>query len=147
MLRALALAAAFGLCACSPAAETPAPEAPVAEAPAPQALGTAALVIVTNPLDNARVTSPLQVNGTAPGRWFHEAQFPLSLVDANGVELAVAPAISTSDAIGEHVAFAGELSFTVTAETPATLVLQEDMPEEGAVPQEARIPIVLTPAR
>ncbi|MEJ0060703.1 MAG: Gmad2 immunoglobulin-like domain-containing protein [Terricaulis sp.] len=146
MVRALALSAALALMACSPAAETPAP-APEAPAPVAAAASTASLVIVASPLANARVTSPLQVTGTAPAQWVFEAQFPLQLVGADGAVLAEAPARTDGDAVTPQLAFAGELTFTVAAETPATLVLQEDMPEEGAVPQEVRIPIVLMPAR
>jgi hypothetical protein len=141
MFRALALSATFALLACSPGAEAPAPEAPAVAAPS-----TASLVVVASPLANARVTSPLQVTGTAPAQWIFEAQFPLRLEGADGAVLAEAPARTDGDATTQQLAFAGELTFAVAAETPATLVLQEDMPEEGAVPQEVRIPIVLMPA-
>ena len=43
------------------------------------------------------------------------------------------------------VRFRGELNFRVTQDTPATLVLQEDMPGEGATPREFTLPVVLVP--
>ncbi|HVK80896.1 MAG TPA: Gmad2 immunoglobulin-like domain-containing protein, partial [Verrucomicrobiae bacterium] len=122
-MRRTALIAALALAACSPPAPppAPAPETPVT------AVAEAPSVNVAAPLADARVTSPLVVEGTARGDWYFEAQFPLQLRAADGAILAEAPARAQSDWMTEApVPFRGELTFNVTRETPATLVLQED---------------------
>ena len=141
-MRLTALILAFALGACSPPApppqaREPAPSAAIAEAPG---------VNVTAPLAGARVTGPLIVEGDAGGDWYFEAQFPLALRAADGTMLAEAPARAQSDWMTEApVRFRGELNFRVTQDTPATLVLQEDMPGEGATPREFTLPVVLVP--
>lgn len=142
IMRRTALAFALALTACS----QPAPSAPPpADAPA-AAIVEAPSVIVTAPLADARVTSPLVIEGTAPGDWYFEAQFPVQLRASDGALLAEAPARAQSDWMTEApVPFRAELSFSVTQETPATLVLQEDMPGEGATPREITIPLIVTP--
>lgn len=137
-LSALALAA-FALGACSQPSEK-------ADDP-PAAAATLDVATVTNPVPDARVTSPLAVSGVAPGNWYFENQFPVQIVDAQGQVLAEAPAtprVSWTDPGDKE--FDATLTFSVTADTPATLVLQEDMPGEGNTPRETRVPIVLTPA-
>lgn len=107
---------------------------------------TASAVIVNTPAPNARVTSPFVVEGTATGDWYFEAQFPAQLIGADGALIAEAPARAQSNWMTEApVPYRAEFSFTVTAETPATLVLQEDMPADNANPREVRIPVVLEP--
>ncbi len=144
MLRLTHLAiAAFGisLAACSPPPQQ-------AEAPVTTATETAstAAVIISTPASGARVTSPLIVEGTAPGDWYFEAQFPAKLVGADGAVIAEAPARAQTAWMTEApVAYRAEFSFSVTQETPATLVLQEDMPADNANPRETSIPVVLIP--
>jgi hypothetical protein len=141
-MRLTALIVAFALAACSP----PAPPPPAPEPAAPAAMVEAPGVNVNAPLAGARVTSPLVVEGDARGDWYFEAQFPLELRAADGAVLAQAPARAQSDWMTEApVPFRGELNFRVTQDTPATLVLQEDMSGEGATPREITIPVVLVP--
>lgn len=103
-------------------------------------------VVINAPAANARVTSPLRVEGTAPGDWFFEAQFPAQIRGADGQVLAEAPARAQSDWMTEApVPYVAEFQFTVTEETPATLVLQEDMPGDEANPRETTVQIVLLP--
>lgn len=138
MLRKLcALALIAALAACTPPTAT-APEAPVETA----SIGD--LAIVDAPAPGARVTSPLTITGTAPGNWYFENQFPVRLVDAQGAVIAEAPAtprVSWTDPGDKE--FDATLTFSVTADTPATLVLEEDMPGEGNEPRQVRIDVVL----
>lgn len=101
-----------------------------------------------SPSRGARVTSPLRIAGVAPAGWYFENQFPVSLVDARGQTIAQAPAHPdvnwTENA--EPKAFALDLPFSVSTETAAELVLQEDMPAEGEAPREVRIAVVLVPS-
>ena len=134
-LTLISLALLASLAACSP------PAAPPAEAPdtsAAVAPATSDLAQVSAPTANAAVTSPLHVTGIAPANWYFENQFPVKLLDAQGNVLAEGPATPrvnwTENA--EPKEFDATLSFTATG--PATLVLQEDMPGQGATPREVR---------
>lgn len=137
--------AVLALAACSPPAPPPEPALapPVGDvAPAPRS----GIATVDAPVAGARVTSPLVATGNAPGDWYFEAVFAASLVGADGKILAEGPARAQTDwtAPGDKAFFA-ELPFTVFADTPATLVLQEDMPpEDGPPPREVRVPVILT---
>ncbi len=130
----------LALVACSQPQEVQAPEAETSVA--------APIVIVTTPTSGARVASPLIVEGTAPGDWYFEAQFVGQLRGADDAMLAEAPARALGDWMTEApVPYRAEFTFSVTQETPATIVLQEDMPADNAHPREVTIPIVLVPAR
>jgi len=121
---------------------------PVSEPePALPAPSTAALVLET-PHEGMSARSPLVVSGEAPSDWFFEEQFPTLLMDADGRVLAEAPAIAqtpVSENIGAMIRFRAQLVFVVTSDTPVTLVLQEDMPREGAPARESRLAVTLQP--
>jgi len=139
---ALAAIAVLALSACSQPSEK-ADDPPPVEAASVEA----GVATVTTPVADARVTSPLTVSGIAPANWYFENQFPVRLVDAQGEELAAGPAtprVNWTEPGDKE--FDATLTFTVTTETPATLVLQEDMPREGQEPRETRVPVVLAPA-
>jgi hypothetical protein len=120
------------------------------EAQSPEAETTVAAetqnVVIAAPTSGARVASPLIVEGTAPGDWYFEAQFVAQLRDSDGAMLAEAPARAQEDWMTEApVPYRAEFTFTVTQETPATIVLQEDMPADNANPREVTIGVVLVP--
>lgn len=106
----------------------------------------AALVLDT-PQESAAARSPLVVEGEAPADWFFENQFPTLLMDDAGRVLAEAPAIPLTPLEGAEtmVRFKAQLPFVVSAETPATLVLQEDMPREDEPAREVRLSVTLLP--
>jgi len=94
---------------------------------------------------NARVKSPLSVKGVAPNNWFFEAVFPVQLLDSNGIVIAEAPAQAQTDWTTEGpVPFVADLTFAVSGDTSATLVLAEDMPSGLPGQREVRIPVTLT---
>jgi hypothetical protein len=98
------------------------------------------------PEPGTRVTSPLLASGVANNSWYFEAVFPARLMAADGTMIAEAPAIAASDwTTPGPVPFNVEMAFTVDQETPATLVLEEDMPGENQEPRQVRIPVVLLP--
>jgi hypothetical protein len=147
------------LAACTP--ETKPAEAPVAQTepataqPAEAAAASAVNVDVgaaTQPADGSKVMSPLEVAGIAPNDWYFEAVFPLTLVGADGAVLAEAPAQAQTDwTVVGPVTFRGRLAFNVDKDTPATLVLEEDMPGQDDKGDDkpartVRIPVVLAPA-
>jgi hypothetical protein len=143
MRRFVGLALVAGLAACSPPAEKA--EAPPPAVSAPAQTEGAQLDGVTA---NARLNSPAAITGIAPKNWYFEAVFPVMLVGADGRVIAEAPAQAQSDwtAPGnDPIRFRADLTFAVTQDTPATLVLQEDMPgEQNPQARETRIPVVLT---
>lgn len=98
---------------------------------------------VTEPVANQLVRSPFVVRGEARGPWYFEASFPVRLLDANGRELALAPAQAQGDWMTESfVPFEVRLSFATPTTETGTLVLQNDNP--SGLPENAfeyRIPV------
>jgi hypothetical protein len=139
------VALSLALAACTPPQSQP--QSP-AEAPATTAAApSTGPVVIATPVSGARVTSPLIVEGSAPGDWYFEAQFYSKLVGADGAVLAEAPAMAQTEWMTEApVAYRAQLTFSVTQETLATLVLQEDMPADNANPREVSVPVLLVPA-
>ena len=129
---------------CSPAS---APESDGAGDAGRQAQIPGEMVIET-PQAGAEVTSPIQLSGTVPGTWYFEGSFPLRLVDAGGEVLAEGLAESQGNWMTEApVDFQAEISFSVEAETKATLILKEDDPSGQQAVSQARLPLVLKPDR
>lgn len=161
MMRILVVAV-LALAACTPATEPV--QQPVAPAPPEVAIEPALMVdeipapngeiTVTGVQAEARVTSPLVVEGLVKSDWIFEGQFPAK-IEVDGKAIAEAPAMYELPQDGsypETMKFRAELSFKVTADTPATLVLQEDMPaplsagsDVAGPARTLRIPIVLLP--
>ena len=136
-MRFMAALGILALAACSPPAPPAPPPVTTEAAPAPA-------VTVDSLEAGARVNSPFVIEGAAPGDWYFEAQFVAKLVGANGDVIAEAPARAQSDWMTEApVRYRAEFAFNVTQDTPATLVLQEDMPADNAAPREVTIPVVL----
>lgn len=147
-----AFLALLALAACSPAATTTDTSATTTAA---AAFNPGEGVTVNAPAANARVTSPLVATGVAPANWYFEAVFQAKLIGADGAVIAEGPAQSQEDWTNGNPShpFRAELTFNVTQDTPATLVLREDMPdaerdlEPGQTPRPTRevlIPVVLT---
>lgn len=89
------------------------------------------LIFTETPLPNQKVTSPLIVSGNARGYWYFEASFPIELVDANGVRLAISPAQAQGDWMTENfVPFSATLTWSSasTTATSGTLILHRDNP-------------------
>lgn len=101
------------------------------------------MIKVVSPKANELVSSPLVVSGQARGTWYFEASFPVRLVDANGVELAVVPAQAQGDpATGEvswmtedFVPFLATLNFAQPNSDTGKLILEKDNP--SGLPEHA----------
>ena len=90
-----------------------------------------ALITVEKPLPNENVTSPLTITGNARGYWYFEASFPVELIDANGVQLAMSPAQAEGEWMTENfVPFIATLTWssTSTTATSGVLILHRDNP-------------------
>lgn len=141
------------LAACAPTAPDEPTDVPVPPM-VPEAADTASTpdtapfteITVDGVSEGDHVTSPLIVTGVAPNNWYFEAVFPVQLVSAEGTVLAEAPAQAQTSWMEEGpVPFEAELVFDIDAMADATLVFQEDMPEEGVDPREVRIAVMLMP--
>lgn len=152
-------------CSPSPPAVTPDAAPPVAEAtqPSSSATGEAAMykpapageISVATPLAGARIESPLVAEGSTINTWFFEGQFVAELV-VDGEIVASAPAMQAGDTNWTDpglVQFRAEIPFAVTQDTPAELILSEDMPpyideanDIRGPARSMRVPVVLTPA-
>ncbi len=165
-MKTRALIALVALSGCAPEAKPP--EAPaIVEQVAPDIIPPATVsdaakykpapvgeITVAAPLAGARVTSPLVAEGVAINNWFFEGQFVAELV-VEGEAITMAPAMQSGDKSWTDpgpVEFKAELAFEVTRETPAELILSEDMPEminpdtdERGPARSVRIPVVLIP--
>ena len=100
-------------------------------------------IIVTEPLKNSLVTTPLSVKGSVPGNWSFEASFPVKLLDADRNLVAQAPASLTGDWMTDAmVPFSANLPFVVPATNTGFLVLEKDNPSgEAANDDSVEIPI------
>lgn len=93
--------------------------------------------IVTSPLPNSKVTSPLKVTGTVPSGWMFEGVSIIKLVDeknkliVQGQAKEVVPGSWTS---GEPIAFGATLTFKTTAKS-GFLILQNDNP--SGIPEKS----------
>lgn len=156
MIRIAMAAVALGvLAACQPA-EPPASEtgaAPQAETAAQAAVNsvTVDLTAAMQPAITQKLKSPLTVEGVAPARWYFEAVFPVK-IEAGGKELAAMPGQAQDDWTNGNPThlFKAELTFSVTSETAAELVFEQDMPDFDAqgndLPSDQiRIPVTLVP--
>jgi len=87
-------------------------------------------VVLTSPIANAAIVSPVTVSGTVPPGWMFEGQLPIKLLDNNrkliaqGVGREVTPGSWQSS---EPVKFTGTLTFTTTAKS-GFLLIENDNP-------------------
>jgi|GEM_PF-1126795 len=91
-------------------------------------------IVVTEPLPETSVTSPLTVKGLARGTWYFEASFPLVLTDWDGRIIAQGYAMALDDWMTENfVPFEGNLEFIKPENIGdfskrGALILQKDNP-------------------
>ena len=102
------------------------------------------LIRLNYPVPNQVSTSPLEINGTARGTWFFEADFPIHLYDQQGKLLGTAIAQAQGEWMTEEfVEFSASLIFEQPATSNGYLVLEKNNPsdlEENS--DELRIPVV-----
>lgn len=96
----------------------------------PEPAEKADLIRVSNPKPNQEIENPLIIEGEAKGTWFFEGDFPVVLVDWDGLIIAQSYATAQSDWMTEDfVKFKAEIKF----EKPelynrGALILQKDNP-------------------
>lgn len=97
---------------------------------------TSDLIRVTSPEPLSVVESPLTITGEARGTWYFEASFPVRLVDANGTQLAIAPAQAQGEWMTtEFVPFSLTLPFDAPTTDTGMLILEKDNP--SGLPEHA----------
>lgn len=119
--------------------------------PPPNALGTTTdagqlMITVSTPFPNTKVTSPLQVTGSARGNWYFEASFPIRLVDTKGNTILQTHAQAQGEWMTENfVPFTATLTWssTSTTATSGVLIFMRDNPS-GLPQNDAQIEIPVT---
>ena len=98
---------------------------------------------LTSPRPGQALKSPLTVTGAAPGSWFFEATFPVTLSDGNGTVLARAPARAKGTWMtSNYVGFTATLVFATPTTAEGELLLQNDNPSgEAGKSRYVRVPV------
>lgn len=86
-------------------------------------------IIITSPLPNQLVSSPLTISGKAVGNWFFEAVAPVKLVDGNGNILSQGQIGAQGDwQTNDFVPFIGELTYSTPNTNTGQLIFNNDNP-------------------
>lgn len=86
--------------------------------------------IVSKPLPNSKIASPLKVSGAVPAGWMFEGTFPIKLLDSKGKVIAEANAKEVTEGSwqsGKPVEFTATITFKL-ATGSGELVLENDNP-------------------
>jgi hypothetical protein len=93
-------------------------------------------IIVSSPLSNSVIESPLTFSGAARGSWYFEASFPVKILDGNGKTIASVPAQAKGDWMtNDFVPFEGTVTFPTPTTETGTVVFEKDNP--SGLPQNA----------
>ncbi len=95
-------------------------------------------VVITSPLANSIVKSPLIVRGTVPAGWMFEGSLPIKLLDDNKnliVQGIAQEKVPGSWQSGDPIDFESEIKFTTTARS-GFLVIEKDNP--SGLPENAK---------
>ena len=88
-------------------------------------------IIVSTPLPDQLITSPLIITGKARGTWFFEATFPVSLLDSNGNVLTLHYAATEEGWMTEDfISFAATIEFEDLETGTGFLVLDKNNPSD-----------------
>lgn len=86
-------------------------------------------VAVTSPALGSSITSPVRVEGFAPGSWYFEASFPITVTDAKGIPLGKAPAQAQGEWMTtSSVPFVAIIPFSKPLTRTGFLRLERDNP-------------------
>lgn len=90
---------------------------------------------------NNKISSPLQIGGSARGNWYFEASFPVQVLDENGVVLGTGIAQAEGEWMTtEYVPFSGQIVFSKPKGKTGTLVFRKDNPS-GLPEHDDSLPI------
>jgi len=98
-------------------------------------------IIVTYPVPDQLIASPLIITGEARGTWFFEANFSVSLLDSNGKVLALHYAITDEEWMTEDfISFTAHIEFDDPETATGLLILEKNNPSDFRE-QDAQIEI------
>jgi hypothetical protein len=110
-------------------------------APCPQ---PTANIVVTSPIRDQGITSPVTISGTARGSWFFEGSFPISIVNWDGLIIGEGVAQAQAEWMTEDfVPFSATISYIFASDTPynrGVIILKKDNPS-GLPERDASIEI------
>ncbi len=88
------------------------------------------IIVVTFPIKNSEISSPLSVAGRARGSWFFEGSFPIVLVDSYGNTITEGHATAQGEwTTEEFVKFVGNLQFNNYIKgSKGKIILKKDNP-------------------
>ncbi len=88
-------------------------------------------IIVTGPIPDQLITSPLIITGEARGTWFFEATFPVGLLDSNRNVLALHYAATEEEWMTEDfISFTATIEFEDPETATGFLVLDKNNPSD-----------------
>ncbi|OGZ06506.1 MAG: hypothetical protein A2942_04835 [Candidatus Lloydbacteria bacterium RIFCSPLOWO2_01_FULL_50_20] len=97
----------------------------------PITLSPNATISVTAPTLGGTIISPFVVRGEAPGTWYFEATFPVTLFDGNGKAITVTYATAKSDWMTTAlVPFEATLTFEAPVTATGILLLKKNNPTD-----------------
>ncbi len=98
------------------------------------------MIVLTSPIKDSQISSPLRIVGRARGAWFFEGSFPVSLIDSYGNVIASGSVSAQGKwATEEFVPFLGTLQFNNYIKgSKGTLILKKDNPS-GLLENDASI--------
>ncbi len=128
IILAAIIAIMFGVLLFVPAAKSP-------TVPVPQSsVSPDGTIMVSTPVMNAVVASPVMVTGSANG-WYFEAVFPVKVLDGDGTVLGSGQAQAHGNwATTSSVTFSAIIPFTAPKYATGTIVFQKDNP--SGLPQD-----------
>lgn len=89
-------------------------------------------IVVTSPLRDQEITSPVTISGNARGMWFFEGSFPISIVNWDGLIIGEGIAQAEGEWMTENfVPFTAVISYTLATGTPynrGAIILKKDNP-------------------
>jgi LPXTG-motif cell wall-anchored protein len=95
---------------------------------------------ITSPSPDQVITSPFTIQGMYYGSF--EGVVPIQLLDASGAEIVHVNAMNECCVLSPYQQ---QITFTVSAPTPACLVVSRENGKDGSLTPLAQIPITLSP--
>lgn len=103
--------------------------------------------VVNNISSNTTLTSPIHIEGKAPGTWFFEAVMSARLEDQNGNIIKQHYVTATDNWMTtDIISFEGDIEYTLDTQTKAYLILEKSDPSGMREVQSIRIPVNLQPS-
>jgi len=88
------------------------------------------LIVLTQPKNGERISSPVTIEGMARGNWFFEASFPIVIVNWDGLIIGEGIAQAQDEWMtAEYVPFKAEITFIKpTVKDNGWIILRKDNP-------------------